>query len=71
MATPQCSSRVTLSDASCAQDNLSKLLTALSTIAAPSAGNLTKNVHNFLKVPAPGAALGGERGGYPECGERR
>ena len=38
---------ITLSDAPRAQDNLSKLLTALSTIAAPSAGTLTKNVHKF------------------------
>ena len=28
-------------------DNLSKLLTALSSIAAPSTGTLTKNVHKF------------------------
>ena len=38
---------LTLSDAPRAQDNLSKLLTALSVIAASSAGTLTKNVHNF------------------------
>ena len=38
---------ITLSDAPRAQDNLSKLLTALSVIAAPSAGTLTKNVHKF------------------------
>ena len=35
------------SDAPRAQDNLSKLLTAISAIAAPSAGTLTKNVHKF------------------------
>ena len=38
---------ITLSDAPRAQDNLSKLLTALSTIAALGAGTLTKNVHKF------------------------
>ena len=38
---------ITLSDAPRAQDNLSKLLTALSVIAAPSAGTLTRNVHKF------------------------
>ena len=35
------------SDAPRVQDNLSKLLTALSAIAAPSAGTLPKNVHKF------------------------
>ena len=35
-----------------AQDNLSKLLAALSAIAAPSAGTLTKNVHKFWRVLA-------------------
>ena len=34
-----------------------ELLTALSTIAAPSASTLTKNVHKFLRVPALGAAM--------------
>ena len=43
--------------ASRAQDNLSKLLTPLSTIAALSTGTLTKNVHKFLRVPALGAAM--------------
>ena len=38
---------ITLSDAPRTQDNLSKLLTALSTIAALSAVTLTKNVHKF------------------------
>ena len=38
---------ITLSDAPHAHNDLSKLLTALSTIAAPSAGTLTKNVHKF------------------------
>ena len=38
---------ITPSDAPRAQDNLSKLLSALSAIAAPSAGTLTKNVHKF------------------------
>ena len=40
---------------------LVKRLTALSTIAAPSAGTLTKNVHTFLKCAG---ARGSERG---EC----
>ena len=35
------------SDAPRHQDNLSKLLSALSAIAAPSAGTLPKNVHKF------------------------
>ena len=40
-----------------AQDNLSKLLTALSAIAAPSAGTL-QNLCTFLvRVPALGAAM--------------
>ena len=34
-----------------------ELLTALSTIAAPSAGTLTKNVHQFWRVPSLGAAM--------------
>ena len=37
-------------------------LTALSAIAAPSAGILTKNVYKFQRVPALG---------YPEHRERR
>ena len=45
------------SDAPRAQDNLSKLLTALSAIAAPSASTLTKNVHKFWRVPALEAAM--------------
>ena len=45
------------SDAHRAHDNLSKLLTALSAIAAPSAGTL-QNVCTFLvRVPALGAAM--------------
>ena len=48
---------ITLSDAPRAQDNLSKLLTALSTIAALRAGTLTKNVHKFWRVPSLGAAM--------------
>ena len=48
---------ITLSDAPRAQDNLSKLLTALSAIAAPSAGTL-QNLCTFLGcVPALGAAM--------------
>ena len=48
---------ITLSDAPCAQDNLSKLLTALSAIAAPSTGTL-QNLCTFLvRVPALGAAM--------------
>ena len=48
---------ITLSDAPRAQDNLSKLLTALSVIAAPSAGTL-QNLCTFLvRVPALGAAM--------------
>ena len=44
------------------QDNISKLLTALSAIAAPSDGTL-QNLCTFLvRVPALGAELGGERG---------
>ena len=40
-----------------AQDNLSKLLTVLSAIAAPSAGTL-QNLCTFLvRVPALGAAM--------------
>ena len=49
--------RFTFSDAPRAQVNLSKLLTALSTIAALSAGTLTKNVQKFWRVPALGAAM--------------
>ena len=45
------------SDAPRAQDNLSKLLPALSAIAAPSAGTL-QNLCTFLvRVPALGAAM--------------
>ena len=45
------------SDAPRAQDNLSKLLTALSAIAAPTAGTL-QNLCTFLvRVPALGAAM--------------
>ena len=45
------------SDAHRAQDNLSKLLTAPSAIAAPSTGTL-KNLCTFLvRVPALGAAM--------------
>ena len=48
---------ITLSDAPRAQDNLSKLLTALSAIADPSAGTL-QNLCTFLGwVPALGAAM--------------
>ena len=48
---------ITLSDAPRAQDNLSKLLTALSAIAAPSDGTL-QNLCTFLvRVPALGAAM--------------
>ena len=47
----------TLSDAPRAQDNLSKLLTALSAIAAPSAGTL-QNLYTFLvRVSALGVAM--------------
>ena len=65
----------TLSDALRAQDNLSKLLAALSAIAAPSAGTLQKLCTFLVRVPALGVALYGERGeqsliGYPERGER-
>ena len=38
---------ITLSNAPHAQDNLSKLLSTLSAIAAPSAGTLPKNVQKF------------------------
>ena len=51
------SGEITLSDAPRAQDNLSKLLSALSAIAAPSAGTHPKNVHKFLRVPALEAAM--------------
>ena len=45
------------SDAPRAQDNLSKLLNALSAIAAPSAGTL-QNLCTFLgRVPALGAVM--------------
>ena len=48
---------IPLRDAPRAQDNLSKLLTALSAIAAPSAGTL-QNLCTFpVRVPAPGAAM--------------
>ena len=48
---------ITLSDSPRAQDNLSKLLTPLSAIAAPSAGTL-QNLCTFLgRVPALGAAM--------------
>ena len=68
--------KLIFSDAPRAQDNLSKLLTVLSVIAAPSASAL-QNVWTFLvRVPALGAALGREHCeqsliGYPERGERR
>ena len=39
--------KLNFSDAPRDQDNLLKLLSALSAIAAPSAGTLTKNVHKF------------------------
>ena len=45
------------SNAPRAHDNLSKLLTALSTIAAPSAGNLQNLCTFFVRVPALGAAM--------------
>ena len=49
--------KLNFSDAPHTQDNLSKLLTALSAIAAPSAGTL-QNVCTFLvRVPALGAAM--------------
>ena len=49
--------KLNFSDAPRAQDNLSKLLTALSAIAAPSAGTL-QNLCTFLgRVPALGAAM--------------
>ena len=38
---------ITFCDAPRVQDNLLKLLTVLSVIAAPSDGTLTKNVHKF------------------------
>ena len=48
---------ITLSNAPCAQDNLSKLLTVLSAIAAPSNGTL-QNLCTFLvRVPALGAIM--------------
>ena len=46
-----------ISDAPRDQDNLLKLLSALSVIAAPSASTLPKNVHKFWRVPALGAAI--------------
>ena len=49
--------KLIFSDAPCPQDNLSKLLTALSATAAPSAGTL-QNVCTFLvRVLALGAAM--------------
>ena len=39
------------------RDLVEELLTALSTITAPSAGTLPKNVHKFWRVPALGAAM--------------
>ena len=52
---------ITLNDAPRAQDNLSKLLTALSTIATPSDCTL-QNLCTFLvRVSALEAALGGEQ----------
>ena len=39
--------RLNFSDAPRNQDDLLKLLSALSAIAAPSAGTLPKNVHKF------------------------
>ena len=59
-----------------AGSNLLKLLSALSAIAAPGTGTL-QNLCTFLvRMPALGAALGGERSeqsliGYPERRERR
>ena len=49
--------KLTLSDAPRAQDNLSKLLTALSAIAAPSAGTF-QNLCTFLvRVPTLGVVM--------------
>ena len=49
--------KLNFSDAPRAHDNLSKLLTVLSAIAAPSAGTL-QNLCTFLvRVPALGAAM--------------
>ena len=53
---------ITLSDAPRAQDNLSKLLTALSTIAAPSAGPLYQICAHILKGAGARGGDGGERG---------
>ena len=47
----------TLSDAPRAQYNLSKLLTALSAIAAPSAATLQSLCTFLVSVPALGAAM--------------
>ena len=45
------------SDAPRAQDNLTKLLTALSAIAAHSAGTLQNLSTFFIRVPVLGAAM--------------
>ena len=50
------------SDALRAQDNLSKLLTALSAIAAPSADTLTKKCAQILKEAGARGGDGGEHG---------